>query len=101
MEEQFAPILVWFHSGFYFASYDLASRLLFPVSDTYIMLSRACAASLKIELLKSTLERFFTKPEYMARILNEKQFRRLGSLLESHKVARSVVHGGAMDPKTL
>ncbi|KQK00542.1 aldehyde dehydrogenase family 3 member F1 isoform X2 [Brachypodium distachyon] len=70
------------------------------IAIDYILVEEQFAPIL-IELLKSTLERFFTKPEYMARILNEKQFRRLGSLLESHKVARSVVHGGAMDPKTL
>uniref|UniRef100_M8BTB6 Aldehyde dehydrogenase family 3 member F1 n=1 Tax=Aegilops tauschii TaxID=37682 RepID=M8BTB6_AEGTA len=55
----------------------------------------------QIELLKSTLERLFTKPEDMARILNERQFNRLCGLLEDHKVSRSIVHGGDVDPKTL
>lgn len=56
---------------------------------------------LKIEMLKSTLKRFFTKPEYMARILNEKHFKRLGSLLADRRVAASVVHGGHFNHKTL
>ena len=59
------------------------------------------SSSLKIELLKSTLKRFFTKPDDMARILNERQFNRLSGLLDDHKVSSSVVHGGDMDPKTL
>ncbi|VAI47518.1 unnamed protein product [Triticum turgidum subsp. durum] len=42
----------------------------------------------QIELLKSTLERLITKPEDMARILNERQFNRLSGLLEDHKVKK-------------
>ncbi|AQK73130.1 Aldehyde dehydrogenase family 3 member F1 [Zea mays] len=58
-------------------------------------------APILIEMLKSTLERFFTKPEYMARILNEKQFQRLSGFLADRRVASSVVHGGHFNPKTL
>ncbi|XP_062221054.1 aldehyde dehydrogenase family 3 member F1-like [Phragmites australis] len=58
-------------------------------------------APILIELLKSTLKRFFTKPEYMARILNKQHFQRLSDLLEDPRVASSVVHGGYYDPKTL
>ncbi|OEL15620.1 Aldehyde dehydrogenase family 3 member F1 [Dichanthelium oligosanthes] len=50
---------------------------------------------------QSTLKRFFTKPEYMARILNEKHFKRLSDLLADKRVAASVVHGGHFNPKTL
>ena len=56
---------------------------------------------MKIEMLKSTLERFFTRPEYMARILNEKHFQRLSGFLADLRVASSVVHGGHFNPKTL
>ncbi|CAM0945029.1 unnamed protein product [Alopecurus aequalis] len=70
------------------------------IAIDYILVEEQFAPVL-IELLKSTLERFFKKPEDMARILNEKQFNRLSGLLEDHKVSRSVVHGGEMDPKTL
>ncbi|VAI59000.1 unnamed protein product [Triticum turgidum subsp. durum] len=42
----------------------------------------------QIELLKSTVERLITKPEDMARILNERQFNRLSGLLEDHKVKK-------------
>ncbi|KAL5208643.1 hypothetical protein ABZP36_033078 [Zizania latifolia] len=58
-------------------------------------------APILIELLKSTVQRFFTKPENMARILNEKRFHRLTSLLEDQRVASSIVHGGHGDPNTL
>ncbi|KAK3158595.1 hypothetical protein QOZ80_2AG0139170 [Eleusine coracana subsp. coracana] len=58
-------------------------------------------APILIEMLKSTLKRFFTKPEFMARILNKKHFQRLSDLLDDPKVASSVVHGGYFDAKTL
>jgi len=58
-------------------------------------------APILIEMLKSTLERFFTRPEYMARILNEKHFQRLSGFLADRRVASSVVHGGHFNPKTL
>jgi len=37
----------------------------------------------------------------MARILNEKHFNRLSSLLADSRVSASVVHGGHCNPKTL
>ncbi|KAJ1280193.1 hypothetical protein BS78_04G212500 [Paspalum vaginatum] len=58
-------------------------------------------APILIELLKSTLKRFFTKPEYMARILNERHLQRLAGFLADRRVASSVVHGGHVNPKTL
>uniref|UniRef100_A0ACD5Z594 Uncharacterized protein n=1 Tax=Avena sativa TaxID=4498 RepID=A0ACD5Z594_AVESA len=70
------------------------------IAIDYILVEEQFAPIL-IELLKSTLERFFTKPEDMARILNQRQFHRLSSLLEDHKVNFTVVHGGDTDPKTL
>uniref|UniRef100_A0A453P6H1 Aldehyde dehydrogenase domain-containing protein n=1 Tax=Aegilops tauschii subsp. strangulata TaxID=200361 RepID=A0A453P6H1_AEGTS len=70
------------------------------IAIDYILVEEQFAPIL-IELLKSTLERLFTKPEDMARILNERQFNRLCGLLEDHKVSRSIVHGGDVDPKTL
>ncbi|KAM0925643.1 hypothetical protein ACQ4PT_004060 [Festuca glaucescens] len=70
------------------------------IAIDYILVEEQFAPIL-IELLKSTLKRFFTKPEDMPRIMNDKQFNRLSGLLEDHKVSRSVVHGGDMDPKTL
>ncbi|KAF8768779.1 hypothetical protein HU200_007339 [Digitaria exilis] len=54
-----------------------------------------------IEMLKTTLKKFFTKPEYMSRILNEKHLKRLSDLLADRRVAASVVHGGHFNPKTL
>ncbi|XP_044953778.1 aldehyde dehydrogenase family 3 member F1-like [Hordeum vulgare subsp. vulgare] len=70
------------------------------IAIDYILVEEQFAPIL-IELLKSTLERFFTKPEDMARIVNERQFNRLSGLLEDHKVSCSIVHGGDLDPKTL
>uniref|UniRef100_A0ACD5ZJS6 Uncharacterized protein n=1 Tax=Avena sativa TaxID=4498 RepID=A0ACD5ZJS6_AVESA len=70
------------------------------IAIDYILVEEQFAPIL-IEMLKSTLERFFTKPEDMACILNQRQFDRLGGLLEDHKVSCSIVHGGDMDPKTL
>lgn len=52
-------------------------------------------------MLKTTLKKFFTKPEYMSRILNEKHLKRLSDLLADRRVAASVVHGGHFNPKTL
>jgi aldehyde dehydrogenase (NAD+) len=51
--------------------------------------------------MKSTVKRFTATPECMARILNEKHFKRLSNLLKDRKVAASVVHGGSVNPKTL
>ncbi|EEC73694.1 hypothetical protein OsI_08277 [Oryza sativa Indica Group] len=70
------------------------------VAIDYILVEEQFAPFL-IELLKSTLKRFFTEPEYMARILNEKHFHRLTNLLEDDQVKSSIVHGGNADPKTL
>uniref|UniRef100_A0A0E0CP43 Aldehyde dehydrogenase domain-containing protein n=2 Tax=Oryza meridionalis TaxID=40149 RepID=A0A0E0CP43_9ORYZ len=70
------------------------------VAIDYILVEEQFAPFL-IELLKSTLKRFFTKPEYMARILNEKHFHRLTNLLEDDQVKSSIVHGGNADSKTL
>ncbi|KAF0935904.1 hypothetical protein E2562_036656 [Oryza meyeriana var. granulata] len=70
------------------------------IAIDYILVEEQFAPIL-IELLKSTLERFFTEPEYMARILNEKHFDRLTNLLKDHQVASSIVHGGHADRKTL
>ncbi|KAM0838487.1 hypothetical protein ACQ4PT_060936 [Festuca glaucescens] len=70
------------------------------IAIDYILVEEQFAPIL-IELLKSTIKRFFTKPEDMARILNEKHFNRLSGLLKDHNVSCSVVHGGGMDPKTL
>uniref|UniRef100_A0A0D9YVN2 Aldehyde dehydrogenase n=1 Tax=Oryza glumipatula TaxID=40148 RepID=A0A0D9YVN2_9ORYZ len=70
------------------------------VAIDYILVEEEFAPFL-IELLKSTLKRFFTEPEYMARILNEKHFHRLTNLLEDDQVKSSIVHGGNADPETL
>uniref|UniRef100_A0A0D9VIW0 Aldehyde dehydrogenase n=2 Tax=Leersia perrieri TaxID=77586 RepID=A0A0D9VIW0_9ORYZ len=70
------------------------------IAIDYILVEEQFAPIL-IELLVSTLERFFTKPEYMARILNEKHFDRLANLLADHRVASSIVHGGGANRKTL
>lgn len=70
------------------------------IAIDYVLVEEEFAPIL-IELLKSTLKRFFTKPEYMARILNEKHFNRLSSLLADRRVSASVVHGGHCNPKTL
>nr|AAD35089.1 putative aldehyde dehydrogenase OS-ALDH [Oryza sativa Indica Group] len=70
------------------------------VAIDYILVEEQFAPFL-IELLKSTLKRFFTEPEYMARILNEKHFHRLTNLIEDDQVKSSIVHGGNADPKTL
>lgn len=62
-----------------------------------------CASSLalKIKVLKSTLKRFFQETDHMARIVNERHFERLSSLLKDRSVAPSVLHGGSMDAKNL
>jgi aldehyde dehydrogenase (NAD+) len=70
------------------------------IAIDYVLVEEEFAPIL-IELLKSTLKRFFTKPEYMARILNEKHFNRLRDLLADRRVSASVVHGGHCNPKTL
>ncbi|RLM77884.1 aldehyde dehydrogenase family 3 member F1-like [Panicum miliaceum] len=70
------------------------------IAVDYVLVEEEFAPIL-IELLKSTLKRFFTKPEYMARILNEKHFNRLRDLLADRRVSASVVHGGHCNPKTL
>ncbi|KAL6633879.1 hypothetical protein ACP70R_026550 [Stipagrostis hirtigluma subsp. patula] len=70
------------------------------IAIDYILVEEEFAPIL-IELLKSTLKTFFAKPGHMARVLNERQFQRLGALLDDPRVASSVVHGGYFDPKTL
>ncbi|CAN6252545.1 unnamed protein product [Urochloa humidicola] len=70
------------------------------IAIDYVLVEEEFAPIL-IEMLKSTLKRFFTKPEFMARILNEKHFKRLKDLLADRRVAASVVHGGHFNPKTL
>ncbi|XP_062219788.1 aldehyde dehydrogenase family 3 member F1-like [Phragmites australis] len=70
------------------------------IAIDYVLVEEEFAPIL-IELLKSTLKRFFTKPEHMARILNKKHIQRLSDLLEDPRVASSVVHGGSVNPKTL
>uniref|UniRef100_A0ACD5ZL95 Uncharacterized protein n=1 Tax=Avena sativa TaxID=4498 RepID=A0ACD5ZL95_AVESA len=66
----------------------------------YVLVEEKFAPAL-IEVLKSTVKRFTATPECMARILNEKHFKRLSSYLKDRKVAASVVHGGSVNPKTL
>ncbi|KAF7047053.1 hypothetical protein CFC21_056039 [Triticum aestivum] len=66
----------------------------------YILVEEKFAPIL-IGLLKSTVKRFTTTPECMARILNAKHFQRLSNFLVDDKVAASVVHGGSVNPKTL
>ncbi|KAL6911715.1 hypothetical protein ACP4OV_000520 [Aristida adscensionis] len=70
------------------------------IAIDYVLVEEEFAPIL-IELLKSTLKRFFTEPGHASRVLNEKHFKRLGDLLEDPRVASSVVHGGYFDPKTL
>ncbi|TVU02417.1 hypothetical protein EJB05_52098 [Eragrostis curvula] len=70
------------------------------IAIDYVLVEEEFAPIL-IELFKSTLKRFFTKPEFMARILNKKHFQRLNDLLDDPKVASTVVHGGYFNAKTL
>jgi aldehyde dehydrogenase (NAD+) len=56
---------------------------------------------LKIRMLKSTLKRFFQGADHMARIVNERHFERLSSLLKDRAVAPSILHGGSMDANNL
>lgn len=72
-------------------------------SDVHFCLCMRCvfARSLKIKVLKSTLKRFFQDADHMARIVNERHFERLSSLLKDRSVAPSVLHGGSMDAKNL
>ncbi|EMS65300.1 Aldehyde dehydrogenase family 3 member F1 [Triticum urartu] len=70
------------------------------VAIDYILVEEKFAPIL-IELLKSTVKRFTTTPECMARILNARHFRRLSNFLDDDRVACSVVHGGSVNEKTL
>nr|CAB3505136.1 unnamed protein product [Digitaria exilis] len=70
------------------------------IAIDYVLVEEEFAPIL-IEMLKTTLKKFFTKPEYMSRILNEKHLKRLSDLLADRRVAASVVHGGHFNPKTL
>uniref|UniRef100_M8BRN1 Aldehyde dehydrogenase n=1 Tax=Aegilops tauschii TaxID=37682 RepID=M8BRN1_AEGTA len=70
------------------------------VAIDYILVEEKFAPIL-IELLKSTVKRFTATPECMAKILNTKHFQRLSNFLDDDRVARSVVHGGSVNQKTL
>jgi len=52
-------------------------------------------------MLKGTLSRFYTSPEYSARIVNKHHFQRLSNLLSDPSVASSIVHGGSFDYENL
>ncbi|TVU15039.1 hypothetical protein EJB05_38539, partial [Eragrostis curvula] len=54
-----------------------------------------------LKVLKSTLKRFFSDPDHMARIVNARHFERLSNLLKDKAVAPSILHGGSMDAKDL
>ncbi|KAL5216403.1 hypothetical protein ABZP36_007804 [Zizania latifolia] len=54
-----------------------------------------------IKALKSTLKRFFTDSDHMARIVNARHFQRLSGLLQDPSVAASVLLGGKLDAKNL
>ncbi|KAL6903414.1 hypothetical protein ACP4OV_004227 [Aristida adscensionis] len=54
-----------------------------------------------LKMLKSTLKRFFSESDHMARIVNARHFERLRGLLKDKSVAASVLHGGSMDAKNL
>ncbi|KAJ0971061.1 hypothetical protein J5N97_019020 [Dioscorea zingiberensis] len=58
-------------------------------------------APVVIELLKATIKRFYTKREYISKIVNMQHFQRLSNLLKDPAVAESIVCGGSIDSETL
>ncbi|WVZ86578.1 hypothetical protein U9M48_033335 [Paspalum notatum var. saurae] len=70
------------------------------IAIDYVLVEERFAPVL-IKVLKSTLKRFFPEADHMARIVNERHFKRLSRLLKDKDVAPSVLHGGAMDANNL
>lgn len=66
------------------------------IAIDYLLVEDKFAPNL-VELLKGTLKRFYTKPEYSAKILNRHHFQRLCNLLKDPSVTSSIVHGGSVD----
>lgn len=56
---------------------------------------------MKLKVLKSTVKRFFSDADAMARIVNARHFERLKNLLKDKEVAPCVLHGGSMDAENL
>ncbi|GJN02199.1 hypothetical protein PR202_ga19524 [Eleusine coracana subsp. coracana] len=54
-----------------------------------------------LKVLKSTMKRFFSDADAMARIVNARHFQRLSNLLKDKEVAPSILHGGSMDAENL
>ncbi|PAN39346.1 hypothetical protein PAHAL_7G236600 [Panicum hallii] len=70
------------------------------IAIDYVLVEERFAPVL-IKVLKSTLKRFFQDADHMARIVNQRHFERLSSLLKDRAVAPSILHGGSMDAKNL
>ncbi|KAJ3680108.1 hypothetical protein LUZ60_016386 [Juncus effusus] len=66
----------------------------------YLLVEETYAQTL-IESLKGVLKKFYTKPEYMARIINAQHFERINNFFQEKSVSSSIVHGGSVDPDKL